>query len=128
MEQVRELMLVPEPKETLVRQGQLQGLPVSQGTYIFHPRLADDALKAQPSLSCATGGFNILDEMDGYHGEARVCLNQSPLSGKYDLPSLLLRFGMMLPPRDYCAFTTTDGRKLFNNTKVIISKDLNAHM
>ncbi|KAF4459096.1 dipeptidyl peptidase III [Fusarium albosuccineum] len=79
-------------------------------------------------LSYTTGEFNILDEMDGYHGEARVCLNQSSVSGKHDLPSFLLGFGMMLPPRHYCPFDDTDDRQLFEATKRIISKELNAHV
>lgn len=79
-------------------------------------------------LSCAIGGFNILDEMDGYQGEARVCLTQSPHSGKHDLPSFLLGFGMMLPPRDHCAFDDVDDKKLFHKTRAITTKDLNAHV
>lgn len=78
-------------------------------------------------LSARTGGFSILNDMVGYHGETRLCLNQSPLSGKYDLPSFLLGFGMMLPPREYCASDDTEGKRLISNNKVH-PKDLNAHV
>jgi hypothetical protein len=83
----------------------------------------------QPNLSsCTTGEFAILDQTDGYRGETQVCLVQLPHSSKQDLPSFLLGFGLMLPPRDYCAFDTPDNKKLFQKTKVITPKDLNAHV
>ncbi|KAH7175753.1 hypothetical protein EDB81DRAFT_633955 [Dactylonectria macrodidyma] len=136
---VRELVLAPEPKtidgitDTLV---ELDIISVKDNYEAYQSAkelmfsiLGWQTMLYKPDLfSCATGGFNILDEMDGYHGEARICLNQSPLSGKCDLPSFLLGFGMMLPPRDYCAFDDMDDKKLINNTKVIISKDLNAYV
>ncbi|RYP55900.1 hypothetical protein DL771_012276 [Monosporascus sp. 5C6A] len=136
---VRELMLVPEPKtidgitDAVVEYG-IMSVEDNYEAYQSAKELIFSILGWQTMLykpdllSCPTGGFNILDEMDGYHGEARVCLNQSPLSGKYDLPSFLLGFGMMLPPRDYCGFDDTDDKKLFNNTKVILSKELNVHV
>lgn len=136
---VRELVLATEPKtidgitDTLV---ELDVISVKNNYEAYQSAkelifsiIGWQTMLYKPDLfSCATGGFNILDEMDGYHGEARICLNQSPLSGKYDLPSFLLGFGMMLPPRDYCAFDDTHDKELINNTKVIISKDLNAHV
>ncbi|RYP80985.1 hypothetical protein DL770_006030 [Monosporascus sp. CRB-9-2] len=136
---VRELVLVPEPKtingitDTLVEHGIMSAKDnydaYQSGKELIFSILGWQTMLYKPDLlSCATGGFNILNEMDGYHGEARVCLNQSPLSGKYDLPSFLLGFGMMLPPRDYCGFDEPDDKKLFSNTKVIISKELNAHV
>jgi hypothetical protein len=75
-----------------------------------------------------TEGFNILDEMDGYRGEARLCLNQSALSGNFDLPNFLLGFGMMLPPRGYSDLNDVDHKKPVHNTNVIVSKELNAHV
>ncbi|KFG79907.1 hypothetical protein MANI_009193 [Metarhizium anisopliae] len=77
-------------------------------------------------LSYVHGEFNIFDETDGYRGEARVSLVQPEHSGKQDLPSFLLGFGMMLPPRQYCAFDDADEKKLFHRTKRITPKDLNA--
>ncbi|KAH6887139.1 hypothetical protein B0T10DRAFT_490750 [Thelonectria olida] len=136
---VRELVLVPEPKtidsitDTLVELGAMSVKDnyeayQSAKELIFSILGWQTMLYKPDLLSCATGGFNLLDEMDGYHGETRVCLNQPALSGRSDLPSFLLGFGMMLPPRDYCAFDDTDDKRLFNNTKVVISKELNAHV
>ncbi|KAK1246409.1 hypothetical protein MKX08_000211 [Trichoderma sp. CBMAI-0020] len=83
----------------------------------------------KPNLSsCTTGDFAILDETDGYRGETQVCLVQLPHSCKQDLPSFLLGFGLMLPPRNYCAFDTPDDKKIFQETKAITTKDLNAHV
>ena len=46
-------------------------------------------------LSCAAGGFSIINEIEGYRGETRIYLNQLSFSGTYDLPNLPLRFGVM---------------------------------
>jgi hypothetical protein len=136
---VRELVLVPEPKsidgitDTLVELGVIS-VKDNYEAYQSAKELIFSILGWQTMLykpdhpSCVTGGYQILDEMDGYHGEARLCLSLPHLSGKYDLPNFLLGFGMMLPPRNYCAFDDADDKKLFNNTKTITSKELNAHV
>lgn len=80
------------------------------------------------NLARTTDGFSILDEMDGYLGETRLCLHQSSLAGKYDLPSFILGFGMMLPQKNYCSFDDTEDRKLFNTTKLVNVKEINAHV
>ncbi|KAL7897407.1 hypothetical protein HDV63DRAFT_401614 [Trichoderma sp. SZMC 28014] len=83
----------------------------------------------KPNLSsCTTGDFAILDETGGYRGETQVCLVQLPQSCKQDLPSFLLGFGLMLLPRDYCAFDNPDDKKIFQETKTITAKDLIAHI
>lgn len=138
--QVRELVLAPGPKTIDGITDKLVKLDVvsvkdhyeayQSAKELIFSLLGWQTMLYKPDLvSCTTGGFSILDEMNGYHGEARVCLNQSPLSSKQDLPGFLLGFGMMLPPRDYCAFDDADDEKqLFDKTKVIITKDLNAHV
>lgn len=79
-------------------------------------------------FSCTTDGFNILDEMNGYGGETRMRLSRPSASGKNDLPKFLLDFGMMLPPRGFCAFGIADDEKqAFDKTKVVVSRELNAH-
>ncbi|RKK17491.1 hypothetical protein BFJ66_g1036 [Fusarium oxysporum f. sp. cepae] len=135
----RELVLVPELKtidgitDTLIEHGVLS-VKDNYEAYQSAKDLIFSILGWQTMLykpnffSCTTGAFNILDEMDRYHGEARVHLSQSSVSSKYDLPSFLLGFGMMLPPRNYCAFEDTDDRQQFDITKRIISKELNAHV
>ncbi|KPM44897.1 hypothetical protein AK830_g1656 [Neonectria ditissima] len=136
---IRELVLVPEPKtidgitDTLVELGVISVKDnyeaYSSAKELVFSILGWQTMLYKPDLHpCAPGGFDILDEMDGHHGEARVCFTQSPLSGKYDFRSFLLGFGMMLPSRNYCAFDDTDDKKLFANTKVIISKELNARV
>ncbi|KAG9254827.1 uncharacterized protein F5Z01DRAFT_681336 [Emericellopsis atlantica] len=136
---VKELLLVPEPKtidgitDTLVQHGILS-IKDNYEAYQSAKELVFSILGWQTMLykpqatSCTTGDFNILDETDKYQGEARLRLSQSSISGKYDLPSFLLGFGMMLPPPQYCAFDDADDRQLFNVTKQIITKELNAHI
>ena len=136
---VRELLLVPEPQtidgiaDILVKDGAM----TVEGNYeayqsakeLVFSILGWQTMLYKPDISSyTTGEFNILDETDGCYGEARLCLQQSPLSGKHDLPSFLLGFGMMIPPRDYCSFDDADEIKLFRETKAIISKELNANV
>ncbi|UNI18782.1 hypothetical protein JDV02_005032 [Purpureocillium takamizusanense] len=80
-------------------------------------------------LDGPSGDFTIVDEMQGHHGDSHVRSSQISLASKRDLPNFLLGFGMMLPPRDYCAFGDTDDEKqLFHKTKAIMAKNLNAHV
>ncbi len=68
--------------------------------------------------------FNILDEMDGYHGETRACLTQpAAYASKKPLPDFLLGFGMMLPPPNYRAFADDDDQqKLFCRVQESLAK------
>ncbi|KAI0412615.1 hypothetical protein F5X98DRAFT_317755 [Xylaria grammica] len=76
----------------------------------------------------APGGYRIFDEMGGYQGSTRLCLNQSPDSGTRSLPDFLLGFGMMLPPPHYCASDNDDDRQFFNQIKTITPDDVDAHI
>ena len=136
---IRELVLVPGPKtidgitDMLVELGVISVRDnyeayQSAKELVFSIIGWQTMLYKPDVLPSMAGGFNILDEMDGYHGEARICLNQSSVSGTNDLPNFLLGFGMMLPPRNYCAFDDADDVKLFNHTKSVVSKELNAHV
>lgn len=76
----------------------------------------------------STGGYTIESEMDGYSGEARVCLNQHGTSTGSNLADFLLGFGLMLPPRNHCGMSDPDDQALFGQTKVVVAKDLDAHV
>ncbi|KAK4116310.1 hypothetical protein N656DRAFT_774537 [Canariomyces notabilis] len=78
--------------------------------------------------SCTNGEFRILNEMGGYRGETRVSLCQLASSSDQNLPTFLLGFGVMLPPRNYFALDEADDRALVNKTKSISRKDLHAHL
>ncbi|KAI1362001.1 hypothetical protein F5Y08DRAFT_313373 [Xylaria arbuscula] len=78
-----------------------------------------------PSLP---GGRQIADEMGGYHGTARMSLYQSSESSARNLPDLILGFGMMLPPPNYCAHENDDDRQLFHQTKTVNASDIDAHV
>ncbi|KAI6351048.1 hypothetical protein MCOR25_010191 [Pyricularia grisea] len=78
--------------------------------------------------SYSSGGYTLLDEMDGCNSESRVCLNQHGLSSRNNLSDFLLGFGMMLPPRNHCAMPDPDDQLLFSRTKTILVKDVDAHV
>lgn len=87
---VRELLLVPEPQtidgiaDILVKDGAM----TVEGNYeayqsakeLVFSILGWQTMLYKPDISSyTTGEFNILDETDGCYGEARLCLQQSPL-------------------------------------------------
>jgi len=72
--------------------------------------------------------YKLYDEMDGYEGEARACLIQSPYAGKKPLPDFLLGFGMMLPPPNHRAFADEGDQQYFGECKTISRKEMNAHV
>ncbi len=72
--------------------------------------------------------FSLTNEMDGYTGEAYLCSSQPRLAGTRSLPDFLLGFGMMLPPRNYCAFDDLNDKKAFAHTKTVASRDVNAYV
>lgn len=79
-------------------------------------------------LSDVCSEFRILGEMDSHRGEARTCLEQSLHCAKDDLPRFLLGFGMMLPPRHHSTIDDLADAEPTNDPKVIVSKDLHAHI
>lgn len=79
-------------------------------------------------VSDCPGEYNLVNEMDGYTGEAHLSLRQPSISSTRNLSDFLLGFGMMLPPKDYCAFHEDDEKEAFHQTKVITSKDMDAYV
>lgn len=138
-DQIRELVLAPGPKsidsmtEALVNLGIMsinENYESAQSAKdLVFAVLGWQTMLYKPSFdSSSTHGYSILDEMNGYRGEARLNLDQSTMSSNRDLPDFLLGFGMMLLPRNYCSFDDTDEQALFNKTKTVVSKDLDAHV
>ena len=135
---IRELVLLPGPKsvdsiaEVLLALGfaTTKHSPKSS-TAIRHLVFAIigwQTLLYKPDFaSYSSGGYNILDDMDGHRGDARVCLSQIAFSGQKDLAEFLLGFGIMLPPRNHCS-VETDEHSLFDQIKAVSLRDVNAHV
>lgn len=77
--------------------------------------------------SLAAGSFTIHDETDGHRGEAHLCLEQPAVRAReHSLADFLLHFGMVLPLANYCMSDGADEQRLFKQTKVVSSMDLDA--
>lgn len=72
--------------------------------------------------------FSIVDEMDEHIGEAHVRHTQTRPSSKRNLPDFLLGFGVMLPPKNFCAFDDQDDRNAFAQIKRACPEDLDAYL
>lgn len=142
--QTRELVLAPGPKtiDSITNSLLELGLVLSQNNHGAAQSIKDlvfsilgwQTMLFKPDFVSADaqvpGCFNILDEMDGYHGETRACLTQpGAYASKKSLPEFLLGFGMMLPPPNYSAFANDDDQqKSFVECKTISPKEINAHV
>jgi len=142
--QARELVLAPGPKsvDSITNSILELGLVLPQTNYEATQSIKDlvfailgwQTMLYKPDFvspqAQVPGCFNILDEMDGYHGESRACLTQAAAySSKKPLPEFLLGFGMMLPPPNYSAFSNdSDEQKYFAEYKTISPKEMNAHV
>ncbi|KAK4235371.1 hypothetical protein C8A03DRAFT_17885 [Achaetomium macrosporum] len=74
------------------------------------------------------GKYAIVDELHGHHGDARLALSQQVGSCNKNLSDFLLGFGMMLPPRNYCAFRDAEDQARFRQTGAVSSGEVNAHV
>jgi hypothetical protein len=131
--------MVQRPKSIDDIAGTLIGDDILSVNHIYEARLSAKLLVFsilglqtmlyKPDLTAsATGQFCIVDETDGYHGEARLSLSQPPPLSQYDLPKFLRKFGMMLPPGNYCPFKDGYKKRLFERTRAVNPKGLNAHV
>lgn len=142
-DQVRDLILEPGPKSinSIADSIANLGLVSARKNYeaaqsvkcLVFSIVGWQTMLYQPDLPSSSAGglgheYNIVDETGGYRGEAHLCLNQFIPTSNKNLPEFLLGFGMMLPPQNYCGFDDPDDRSLFNSTKTVASKDLNAHV
>lgn len=72
--------------------------------------------------------FVVVDEMQGHHGEGYVRHAQVHSSAKRNLSDFLLGFGIMLPPRNFCAFDDVEDRKVFDQVRRLSPEDVEAYL
>lgn len=138
-DQIHDLMLVSEPKsidgltDTLISQGFLTlnkeyTALLSARNLVFAIVGWQTMLYKPDCIQDAFGSYRVSDEMHGHCGETRICLEQPSVVGSSNLPNFLLGFGLMLPPRNHCSLDDQEGRRLFSQTKVVHSTDLEARI
>ncbi|MCJ1365751.1 hypothetical protein MMC16_004876 [Acarospora aff. strigata] len=72
--------------------------------------------------------FAICDDLDGFRGQTFLVLRQDQLCAKRRLSSLLMGFGLLLPPPNTCLSEDPEERQAFESTTVIQSGELNAFL
>lgn len=72
--------------------------------------------------------FAIGDDLDGYRGQTFLVLRQDQICAKRRLSSLLMGFGLLLPPPNTCFSEDPDERQAFENITVIQSGELNVFL
>ena len=68
----------------------------------------------------------LVDEMDGFRGESRLVLQQNASACKRSIPDLLLGFGVLLPPPNFCAGREEAATRSFYTKKTVEARQLNA--
>ncbi|KAL8993730.1 MAG: hypothetical protein Q9169_006127 [Polycauliona sp. 2 TL-2023] len=83
----------------------------------------------RPALGiCPPQQLAVADEQDGYRGQAFMTLKQHHLSTKRPIHELLMGFGILLPPANYCTSTDLEERRAFDDLKTIGSDIFNAFL
>lgn len=72
--------------------------------------------------------FAIGDDLDGYRGQTFLVLRQDQVCAKRHLSSLLMGFGLLLPPPNTCVSEDPEERQAFESIRVVQSGELNAFL
>lgn len=83
----------------------------------------------KPALgTCPPQHLAVIDEQDGYRGQAFMALQQFQGSARRPLHEFLMGFGILLPPSDLCTSTNVEVRKAFTELKTIEPSSFNAFL
>lgn len=69
--------------------------------------------------------FSVIDEFDGYHGQAFLAFKQTISSAKRPLDEFLMGFGIMIPPRNACISEDIEEKEAFATTSTVEPRELN---
>ena len=83
----------------------------------------------RPALgTCPPQQLAVIDEQDGYRGQAFMALKQFQGSAKRPLHEFLMGFGILLPPADLCTSTSVEVRKSFTDLRTVEPSSFNAFL
>ena len=83
----------------------------------------------RPALGiCPPQQFAVVDEQDGYRGQAFMALKQDHLSTQRPLHEFLMGFGLLLPPMNCCISTDVEEKKAFDDLEAISPDMFNASL
>ena len=83
----------------------------------------------KPTLgTCPPQLLAVVDEQDGYRGQAFMAMKQHQGSAKRPLHEFLMGFGILLPPADLCTSTNIEFKKSFDELTTLEPPGFNAFL
>ena len=83
----------------------------------------------QPSLGTSPmEQFAVIDDFDGYHGQAFLAFKQDTKNSRRRLDEFLMGFGLLIPPRNTCFSEDLEEKSAFDSVTTITSGEFNAYV
>lgn len=83
----------------------------------------------QPSFGTSPSEqFAILNDLDGFHGQAFLAFKQDTKNSKRRLDEFLMGFGLLVPPKNSCFSEDAEEKSAFDSLTTVDSGELNAYM
>ena len=83
----------------------------------------------QPSFGTSpVGEFAILDDFDGYQGQAFLAFKQDSKNSKRRLDQFLMGFGLLVPPKNTCFSEDPEEKLAFDSITTVEPAEFNAYV
>ncbi len=80
----------------------------------------------QPSFgTCPSQQLSVVDDFDGYQGQAFLAFKQNTSEAKRRLDDFLMGFGLLIPPRNTCISEDTEERQAFDSIFTVEPAEFN---
>ena len=102
---------------------------ISEARGLVFAMLGWQTMLYKPALgTCPPQQLAVVDEQDGYRGQAFMALKQFQGSAKRPLHEFLMGFGILLPPTDLCTSTNMEFKKSFEELTTLEPAGFNAFL
>ena len=83
----------------------------------------------QPSFGTSPlGQFAVIDDFDGFHGQAFLAFKQDRKNSKRRLDEFLMGFGLLVPPKNTCFSEDLEEKSAFDSITTVDSGEFNAYV
>ena len=72
--------------------------------------------------------LSVVDDFDGYQGQAFIAFKQKAVSAKNSLDDFLIGFGLVIPPKNTCISEDTEEKQAFEAASIVEPHELNAYV
>lgn len=72
--------------------------------------------------------LSVVDDFDGYQGQAFIAFKQKVVGAKNSLDDFLMGFGLVIPPKNTCISEDTEEKQAFETTSTVEPHELNAYV